>query len=32
MMYEAEILEKGYTKVSKNLYVKDGKLFVQYYG
>lgn len=32
MMYEAEILEKGYKKVSENLYVKDDKLFVQHRG
>jgi len=29
MMYEAEILEKGYKKAAENLYVKDDKLFVQ---
>ena len=29
MIYEAEILEKGYKKVAENLYIKDDKLFVQ---
>ena len=29
MMYEEDILKKGYKKAAENLYVKDGKLFVQ---
>lgn len=29
MIYEAEILEKGYKKAAENLYIKDDKLFVQ---
>lgn len=32
MMYEAEILNKGYKKVAENLYMKDDKLFVQHKG
>ncbi|GAI48721.1 unnamed protein product, partial [marine sediment metagenome] len=32
MIYEAEILKRGYKKAAENLYIKDDKLFVQHRG